>query len=96
MRPGVVWFGEAIPEDALNRSAVAAADCDVFLSIGTSSQVYPAAALADSARANGAYTVEINPQPTDQAGHFDLVVSGKFGDTIPELVDLFQMDGPGD
>lgn len=94
VRPGVVWFGEAIPEDALNRSVAAAADCDVFLSIGTSSQVYPAAALADSARDSGAYTVEINPETTDLAGQLDLAVNGKFGETIPELVDLFQMDWP--
>jgi len=46
VRPGVVWFGEAIPTRALNDSLEAAADCDVFLSIGTSSLVFPAAGLA--------------------------------------------------
>ena len=50
-RPGVVWFGEGIDPDVLRR-AFAATDCDVFLSIGTSSLVYPAAGLADDA--NGA------------------------------------------
>lgn len=90
VRPGVVWFGEAIPPDALDRSAAAAADCDVFLSIGTSSQVYPAAALAESAREHGAFTIEINPEPTDIAGRFDLALSSNFGDAIPELVDLLR------
>ena len=47
LRPDVVWFGEAIPEQALERSFAAAQDCDVFLSIGTSSLVYPAAGLAE-------------------------------------------------
>ena len=62
-RPGVVWFGEAIPPAAA-RAAQAAASCDVFLSIGTSSVVYPAAGLVAEARARGAFTVEINPDAT--------------------------------
>jgi NAD-dependent deacetylase len=65
-RPGVVWFGEAIPPDAA-RAAQAATACDVFLSIGTSSVVYPAAGLIAEARARGAFTVEINPETTEAA-----------------------------
>jgi NAD-dependent deacetylase len=65
-RPGVVWFGEAIPPDAA-RAAQAATACDVFLSIGTSSVVYPAAGLIADAHARGAFTVEINPEPTEAA-----------------------------
>lgn len=62
-RPGVVWFGEPIPSAPM-RAADAATDCDLFLSIGTSSVVYPAAGLLAQARARGALTVEINPEPT--------------------------------
>jgi NAD-dependent deacetylase len=62
-RPGVVWFGEAIPPGSL-RAADSATDCDVFLSVGTSSVVYPAAGLTAQARAKGAYTIEINPETT--------------------------------
>jgi NAD-dependent deacetylase len=62
-RPGVVWFGEGIPPAAA-RAAQAATSCDVFLSIGTSSVVYPAAGLVAEARARGAFTVEINPDAT--------------------------------
>ena len=62
-RPAVVWFGEPIPADAL-RAADAATACDLFLSIGTSSVVYPAAGLAAQARARGAFIVEINPEST--------------------------------
>jgi NAD-dependent deacetylase len=65
-RPAIVWFGEAIPAAAM-RAAHAAADCDVFLSIGTSSMVYPAAGLLAEARARGAFTVAINPEPTGAA-----------------------------
>lgn len=62
-RPAVVWFGEPIPSAAL-RAAEAATACDVFLSVGTSTVVYPAAGLLQVAKARGAYTVEINPEPT--------------------------------
>ena len=62
-RPGVVWFGEAIPPAAA-RASQAATACDIFLSIGTSSVVYPAAGLIAEAKARGAFTVEINPETT--------------------------------
>jgi len=62
-RPGVVWFGEAIPREAA-AAAQAATACDIFLSVGTSSVVYPAAGLIAAARARGAFTVEINPETT--------------------------------
>ncbi len=86
IRPGVVWFGETIPGDALAASFEAARDCDVYLSVGTSSEVYPAAGLFDVARANDAITVEINPNATDQTANFDFVLSGKSGEVLPELV----------
>jgi NAD-dependent deacetylase len=84
VRPGVVWFGEGIPEDAMDLSFVAASDCDVFISVGTSSLVYPAAGLVDLSRSNGAVTLEINPEPSGQA--FDYILENKAGTAIPELV----------
>jgi NAD-dependent deacetylase len=89
LRPGVVWFGEAIPDVALDRSFAAAADCDVFLSIGTSAQVYPAAGLADIAGQNGATVIEINPQPAMMSASF--VLAGKSGEILPELVELLSV-----
>ena len=62
-RPAVVWFGEPLAEADLHAARKAAA-CDVFVTIGTSSVVYPAAGLVDAARASGALTVEINPDAT--------------------------------
>jgi NAD-dependent deacetylase len=91
LRPGVVWFGEAIPERALDASCAAAADCNIFLSVGTSSHVYPAAGLVDIARQSGATIVEINPQPTTQADRFDFVLAGKSGDVLPELVESLSL-----
>jgi NAD-dependent deacetylase len=91
LRPGVVWFGEAIPEEALARSWAAAANCDVFLSIGTSSLVYPAAGLADVAGQHGALRAEVNPNPTLQASSFDFALAGKSGVILPELVELLAL-----
>ncbi len=87
LRPGVVWFGEAIPESAMTDSCAAASDCDVFLSVGTSSLVYPAAGLADLAKQCDAIAVEINPNPTLHAANFDYALAGKSGVVLPELVD---------
>lgn len=86
VRPGVVWFGEAIPEQALNTSFAAAEKCDVFLSIGTSSLVYPAAGLAEVAKRAGAVVGEINPEPTGLSAYFDHAIAGKAGTVLPELV----------
>lgn len=61
VRPGVVWFGEMLPEDAWSVGLAAAEGCDVFLSIGTSGFVYPAAELPLRALGHGATVVHINP-----------------------------------
>jgi len=91
LRPGVVWFGEAIPETALNTSCAAAADCDVFFSIGTSSAVYPAAGLADLASQHGATVAEINPNPTPHSAGFDFALAGNSGHVLPELINLLAL-----
>jgi len=87
VRPGVVWFGEAIPESALNESFAAATDCDVFLSVGTSSLVYPAAGLGELAHASGAVTIEINPNPTAQSQSFTAALGGNAGTVLPKLLE---------
>lgn len=61
VRPGVVWFGEMLPEDAWSAGLAAADDCDVFLLIGTSGVVYPAAELPLRALGQGATVIHINP-----------------------------------
>lgn len=72
VRPGVVWFGEILPEDAWNAGLAAADDCDLFLSIGTSGIVYPAAELPLRALGHGATVVHINPARFEISGqeHF--------------------------
>lgn len=63
IRPGVVWFGEMLPERAWKAGLAAAEDCDLFLSIGTSGMVFPAAELPLRALGKGATVVHINPEP---------------------------------
>ncbi len=87
LRPGVVWFGETIPQRALDDACAAAADCDVFLSVGTSSQVFPAAGLASLAAGHSALLVEINPTPTGTE-NFDVTIAGRSGIVLPELLEL--------
>jgi NAD-dependent deacetylase len=83
-RPAVVWFGEAIDPAILERS-FEAAKCDIFLSIGTSSVVHPAAGLFAMARQHGAYTVEINPEATDAAAGADLAIGLPAEEALPAL-----------
>lgn len=64
IRPNVVWFGEALPEDAWQRSVDAVTNADVVVVVGTSSIVYPAAGLPELALANGTAVVEVNPERT--------------------------------
>jgi len=85
-RPCVVWFGEGIPRDAAVAASDAAARSDVFLSIGTSSLVYPAAGLLHEAKAHGAWTVEINPEPTAAAGLVDAAIAMSAEDALPRLL----------
>lgn len=85
LRPDVVWFGEAIPEPVLNAATDAARHCEVFLSIGTSSLVFPAAGLAEEARAAGAVIVEVNPQATPLTASADHVLAASAGMALPRL-----------
>lgn len=63
-RPDIVWFGDALRESVIRDATAAISDCDLFVSIGTSAVVYPAAHLPYYARENGAVCVEINPEST--------------------------------
>jgi NAD-dependent deacetylase len=90
VRPGVVWFGEAIAEHCLDRSFSAAASCDVFLSVGTSSRVYPAAGLAEIALDSGALVAEINPEPTELAHKFHVSIAASAARVLPEVINSLQ------
>jgi NAD-dependent deacetylase len=86
LRPDVVWFGESLPFEALTAADEALATCDLFLSIGTSSVVHPAASFIEVAAANSARTVEINPEPTPITRRVDYSLRGKSGEILPLIV----------
>jgi NAD-dependent deacetylase len=94
LRPDVVWFGEMLPAGALEAASEAARECDLFLSIGTSSLVYPAAALPYEALENGATLVEINPNETPLTRHADYSLRGLAGEALPRLLrEAFHPEG---
>ncbi len=86
LRPAVVWFGEALPEVTLAAAVAAARQADVFLALGTSSVVYPAAALPRIALARGARVIEINPEETALTPDADISLRGTTGGLLPQLV----------
>jgi NAD-dependent deacetylase len=86
LRPDVVWFGEMLPPAALDAASRVTGSCDLFLSIGTSSLVYPAAALPYEALENGATLVEINPNETPLTPHADYSLRGAAGHVLPDLL----------
>jgi len=84
VRPGVVWFGESLnPKDIAAASAATA--CDVFLTIGTSAIVYPAAGLVHQAKRHGALTIEINLDDTEASDVVDIAIKGKAEEILPAL-----------
>lgn len=87
LRPDVVWFGEMLPAQALADAEAAAQRCDVFLSIGTSAAVFPAAQLPLSALHSGAAVVEINTDPTPLTAAATFSVRGAAGAVLPRLVE---------
>ncbi|MGH2574247.1 MAG: SIR2 family NAD-dependent protein deacylase [Ignavibacteria bacterium] len=96
IRPDVVWFGEILPFDALNYAEDCARKSDVFFTIGTSAEVYPAASLPLIAKHCGAYVVEINVKPTSISYDVDEVIEGKSGEVLKELKFVLSNRYPND
>ncbi len=85
LRPDVVWFGE-MPYH-MERIYAELAEADLFVSIGTSGNVYPAAGFVAEARANGAHTVELNLEPSEGASLFDEAHHGPATEIVPPFVE---------
>jgi NAD-dependent deacetylase len=92
LRPGVVWFGENLPLLAFERAVDATERCDLFFSIGTSAEVYPAAHLPGIARQHGAYVVEVNVERSAAAEMADEILLGKSGEILPQLVRYLRVE----
>lgn len=86
LRPDVVWFGEALPPEALAAAIAAARTCDVFVCVGTSTVVEPAASLPFAALEAGARVIEVNPQATPLTREATVSLRGNAGEVLPPLV----------
>jgi NAD-dependent deacetylase len=86
LRPGVVWFGEALPEREFLRAAAAVEKCEVLLVVGTSAVVYPAAGLIPSARSHRAKVIEVNLEETPFSANVDCSLRGCAGEILPDLL----------
>lgn len=92
IRPDIVWFGE-MPYH-MDRVIEALQQADLFVSIGTSGNVYPAAGFVAEARDGGAYTVELNLEPSAGVSLFDEAIHGPASVIVPAFVDrLLSADG---
>jgi len=91
MRPDIVWFGE-MPYQ-LDRIYRALREADLFVAIGTSGNVYPAAQFVEEAKASGARTVELNLDPSENTLLFDEVIHGPASRTVPAFVDRLLAEG---
>lgn len=87
VRPDVVWFGEMLAPQVLEAAFEAAQDCDLFLTIGTSSVVEPAASLSWEALRSGATVIEINPDPTPLTPEVHHFLRGPSGEILPALLE---------
>ena len=90
VRPDVVWFGEMLPANSFQIAEKHARKCDLFISVGTSGIVYPAAGLPGLAKSSGAFLVEINTEVTDLSFLMDVTFQGKSGEILPKLMPLLK------
>lgn len=87
LRPGVVWFGEMLPDDALAAAEQAARRCELMLVVGTSGAVWPAAGLAALARRAGAQVAILNPDASEIDDQAHWVLRGTAATLLPRLLE---------
>jgi NAD-dependent deacetylase len=84
LRPDITWFGDMLDESVMQKATDAISSCDLFISIGTSGTVWPAAGFPALARKVGAFCIEINPEPSEST-RYDMVIREAAGTAIPRL-----------
>lgn len=89
LKPDIVYFGESLPNDAIDRAVRAARACDVFIAIGTTLSVYPVASLAGMAVEAGADLIIVNAERTDYDGHASEVIREPIDQAVPALVERY-------
>jgi NAD-dependent deacetylase len=85
IRPGVVWFGEQLPDEVWQQAADAVRAADLLVVVGTSGIVHPAAGLPDLALANGAVVIEVNPEPTPLSKRATITLRENASTALPGL-----------
>lgn len=88
VRPGVVWFGEALPSNTLSEAFTQARNCDVCLVIGTAGVVQPAASVPYYAQQSKAFLIEVNNLPSALTSIMNVFLQGKAGEILPKLINL--------
>jgi NAD-dependent deacetylase len=88
IRPGVVWFGEMLPRDPVDRAWSAVGSCDALLVVGTSAVVYPAAELPSIAFRRGCPVIDVNPSSTPITDDVDVWIPERAEVALPALADL--------
>jgi NAD-dependent deacetylase len=86
--PGVVWFGESLPSDVLEKAFQLAKEAKVCFSVGTSAVVYPAAYIPELCKKNGGILIEVNPEETALSPIADFVFRSSAAEILPRLVDF--------
>ena len=90
LRPDVVWFGEALPEDVWKKAIISANQCDLMIIAGTSLVVSPANSLPIYAKQNNATLIEINPKSTYMSSEMNITIRNSSAKTLPEFVSIFK------
>ena len=88
LRPDIIWFSDMLDPDTVRQADAAVSQCDLFISIGTSGVVWPAAGYPQLAKSTGALCIELNPQPSEQSLIYDRVYKCKAGELLPQLFNM--------
>jgi NAD-dependent deacetylase len=89
LKPDIVYFGEALPAEAMRRAVDAVRACDVFVAVGTTLQVYPVASLARMAVESGAELIIVNAEPTDYDRYASEIIREPIEVAVPALVQRY-------
>jgi len=85
LRPDITWFGDMLDQDVITEATIVIRQCDLFISIGTSGVVWPAAGFPKIARENNAYCVEVNPEPNEMSYLYNETIRETAGVALPRL-----------
>lgn len=85
LRPDITWFGDMLDSFVMGQAVQAVRSCDLFISVGTSGVVWPAAGFPQAARDAGARCIEINPEASEMSSLYHDSIRGKAGEVLPEL-----------